>query len=224
MGEQTSVPSRKPFAWAGIAIAAVAVVVAGAYFFDIPQSSDNLTGTVTPAERYRAPQQVTAADVKLGDQSVPQLLQSDVVVKLIRDPQFQALARSPRAMEALSALAAYPQALQALASYPRALEAISSNAKWYGQYAGKPDAFAAMAAKTQALQGLAADRKAMDALSAAPKAFEAIAARHDAFAALAAMPRALDALAAHSSALAALSARPAALDAAMRASMDAAKK
>ena len=220
MTEQVSVKSDKRFAWAGIAIGAVAVVVAGAYYFDIPPSADNLSGTITPAERYRAPQQVTAADVKLGDQTIAQLLQSDAVVKLIKDPEFQALASNAKALEALSALAAYPRAMEALAAHPRAFEALASNPKAYAAYASNPKAFEAMAAKAEAFKALAADAKALAALSANAKVFEVLAAKADAF--QGAWPiKYSGALAAHAKALEALAARPSALDAAARASMDA---
>jgi anion-transporting ArsA/GET3 family ATPase len=214
-----NVPSRKPYAWAGIAIAAVAVVVAGHYLFGFPPGVDNLTGTITPAERYRAPQQISAADVKLGDQSVAQLLQNDAVVKLINDPEFQALAANRKALEALSALAAAPKALEALSAHPSAFHAIAMDAMSYKKFAGKPEALAASAEAFKKM-----NLKALEALAARPEALEAMAAHAEAFKAIAARPKALDALAAHSSALAALSARPNALDAAARASMDAKKK
>jgi hypothetical protein len=214
-----SVPSRKPYAWAGIAIAAVAVVVAGHYLFGFPPGVDNLTGTITPAERYRAPQQISAADVKLGDQGVAQLLQSDVVVKLIKDPEFQALAANSKALEALSALSAHPQALEALAAHPSAFHAIAMDAMSYKKFAGKPEALAASADAFKKM-----NPKALEALAARPQALEAMAAHAEAFKAIAAKPRALDALAAHSKALEALSARPRALEAAAAASLDAKKK
>jgi hypothetical protein len=50
----------------GATIAAVAVVVAGSYFFDVPPSSST-SGTIAPATRYRA-DQPKADDIKLGGQ------------------------------------------------------------------------------------------------------------------------------------------------------------
>lgn len=219
-----SVPSRKPYAWAGIAIAAVAVVVAGHYLFGFPPGVDNLTGTITPAERYRAPQQISAADVKLGDQGVAQLLQNDAVVKLIKDPEFQALAADPKALEAIQAVAAYPQAFEALVGYPSAFEALARNAPQASTYARDHKAFEAMAANAEAFRTLAMNKKAMESLKAQPAAFEAMARHAEAFRQLALRPKAFDAMKAHSDALARLAVRPHALDAAARASMDALKK
>ena len=103
MNQPASPAARKSATWIGVAVVGVALVGAASYYFDIPPRGDNLTGTVTPAQRYRAEQQVGAQDVKLADQSVAQALQSDVVVKLIRDPNFQTLAANPQALQALAA-------------------------------------------------------------------------------------------------------------------------
>jgi len=102
MNQPASPATRKTTMWIAIAVAGVAFVAAGSYIFDIPPSASNVAGTVQPAQRYRAEQQLTAQDVKLADQTLAQALQSDVVVKLIKDPQFQALARSPAALSALA--------------------------------------------------------------------------------------------------------------------------
>src|SRR4051812_30919511 len=51
-------------------------------------------GTVAPAERYVS-SQVGAADVTLGDTSVPQLMQTDAFDLMVRNPTFRALARDP---------------------------------------------------------------------------------------------------------------------------------
>ena len=50
--------------WAGGAVAAVAVGIA-VFVFDLPPKSEDVLGTVVPAERYRAPQ-AGAEAVKLG--------------------------------------------------------------------------------------------------------------------------------------------------------------
>src|SRR4051812_966787 len=91
MNQPASPATQKTTIWIAIAVAGVAVIAAGSYVFDIPPSSDNLAGTVQPAQRYRAEQQLSAQDVKLADQTISQLLQNDTVVKLVKDPQFQAL-------------------------------------------------------------------------------------------------------------------------------------
>jgi hypothetical protein len=78
MNQPASPSARKGATWIGVAIVGVVVVGAASYYFDIPPRGDNLTGTVTPAQRYRAEQQVGAQDVKLADQSVAQALQSEM--------------------------------------------------------------------------------------------------------------------------------------------------
>src|SRR5438067_726801 len=147
MNQPASPAARKSATWIGVAVVGVTLVGAASYYFDIPPRGDNLTGTVTPAQRYRAEQQVCAQDVKLGDASVAQALQSDVVVKLIRDPGFQALAANA---QAYSAMAAYPQAFAALARAPQTFAAAAANAQALNALAAAPQAFANAAAAAQA--------------------------------------------------------------------------
>src|SRR6266849_5785690 len=172
MNQKANPTARKSATWIGVAVVGVALVGAASYYFDIPPRGDNLTGTVTPAQRYRAEQQVGAQDVKLADQSVAQALQSDVVVKLIRDPSFQTLAAKPEALQAL---------------------AVHANA--FATMASQPAAFAAMAAHASVFQALAAHRQAMAAIQASPAFFASVAANREAFQALAATPAAMQALA-----------------------------
>jgi RNA polymerase sigma-70 factor (ECF subfamily) len=80
-----------------------------------PSSGSNVSGTVAPAERYRATQ-VKSDNVKLGDQTIALLLQDDKVDKLIKDPGFQKLAANQQAM---AALAANAKAFHAMASQRR---------------------------------------------------------------------------------------------------------
>src|SRR5436305_1567337 len=75
--------------WIGTAIAATTVVIAGLFFVSFPPGRENVSGTVAPAQRYRA-EQPKAEDVQLGDQTVPQLMQSDAFQRLINDPQMRA--------------------------------------------------------------------------------------------------------------------------------------
>src|SRR6185437_10987677 len=117
MNQPASPAARKSATWIGVAVIGVALVGAASYYFDIPPRGDNLAGTVTPAQRYRADSQIKSSDVKLADQTVAQALQSDVVVKLIRDPGFQTLAANP---EALQALAAHAQTYAVMAQQPAA--------------------------------------------------------------------------------------------------------
>ncbi|MEP7058193.1 MAG: hypothetical protein ABI809_10530 [Caldimonas sp.] len=70
--ENINNPTRRPLAnrkiWIGGAVAAVAVALVAQYGFDIPPKGENVTGTIVPAQRYRA-EQPSAADVKL-DQKI----------------------------------------------------------------------------------------------------------------------------------------------------------
>ena len=50
----------------GPTVAAVDLLVAGSYFFDVPP--DSTSGTIAPAQRYRA-DQPTSGDIKLGGQA-----------------------------------------------------------------------------------------------------------------------------------------------------------
>src|SRR5438270_436448 len=157
MNQPASPAARKSATWIGVAVVGVALVGAASYYFDIPPRGDNLTGTVTPAQRYRAEQQVGAQDVKLGDASVAQALQSDVVVKLIRDPGFQTLAANPQALQALSAhasafaaMASQPAAFAALARAPQTFAEVAMNAQALNALAAAPQAFATAAAAAQA--------------------------------------------------------------------------
>ena len=62
--------------WVGASV--LALVAAGALFAGqyIPLKSNETAGTIVPAERYRV-QQVGNTDVKLGDKTMPQLMQTD---------------------------------------------------------------------------------------------------------------------------------------------------
>src|SRR5258706_12663979 len=100
--QPASPASRKRTIWIGIAVAGIAVVAAGSYVFDIPPT-DQVPGTITPAQRYRSTDQIQTKDVKLADQSVAQALQSDAVQKLIKDPKFQEVAKDMKALAGLPA-------------------------------------------------------------------------------------------------------------------------
>src|SRR5678816_717372 len=78
----TAAPSRKRVLWIGIAVIGVAAVGIASRVLDIPPSGDNVSGTITPAQRYQSEQKLSTQDVKLADQTVTQLLQNDAVVKL----------------------------------------------------------------------------------------------------------------------------------------------
>src|SRR6266850_6142696 len=131
MNQPASPASRKRTLWIGLAVAGVALIAAGSHFLDIPPSSDNVAGTITPAQRYRAEQQLTAQDVKLADQTISQLLQNDTVVKMVRDPQFQALQ-------------AYSAVFAAMSGHAKALEVMSVNAQAFNALSGQANVFQAI--------------------------------------------------------------------------------
>ena len=55
MSQPTSGNNSQRKIWIGTGLAAVAVAVAGVYVWDTP-STDGVSGTIVPAQRYRAPQ------------------------------------------------------------------------------------------------------------------------------------------------------------------------
>jgi len=67
MNEPKPRSTKQRNVWIGTGLTALAVAVAGVYLWD-NTSSDTVSGTITPAQRYRAPQ-LTPADVKLGEKS-----------------------------------------------------------------------------------------------------------------------------------------------------------
>src|SRR6267378_1859612 len=154
MNQPASPMARKSATWIGVAVVGVALVGAASYYFDIPPRGDNLAGTVTPAQRYRAEQQVGAQDVKLADPSVAQALQSDVVVKLVRDPNFQTLAANPQALQAFSANL---HAFATMSREPAAFAAMAANAQAFQALSLHPEAFAAIAARPDVFARYAAD-------------------------------------------------------------------
>ena len=168
--------------WIGAALAAAAVVTVGIFVHDFPASGKDVAGTVAPAQRYRA-EQIKAEDVKLGDQAVTQLMQSEAFERIINDPKmralalepgFLALARQPDALINLannldSAIAmakansaqnnalannAQNNALQTLAMTPAAQQVLAQHANAFAQMARLPG-FAAMAANPAFANALA---------------------------------------------------------------------
>ncbi len=72
-GAQMSEQQRtfsKTKVWIGVAVAVAAIAV-GSQFVDYPPKGQDATGTIAPAQRYRAAQP-TADDVKLGNPSAAQ--------------------------------------------------------------------------------------------------------------------------------------------------------
>ncbi len=184
----------------GVGLALVGVVLVGHHALDFPNTGESATGTVAPAQRYRAPQ-IQAQDVKLGDQAVAQLMQSDAVERLLKDPGFQALAQNPAALQALAANA---NAFAAMAQQPKAFAAMAGNANAFAALAQNPAAFAVLAQNPSAAQAMSQNASAFAAMSAQPAALAAMAANANAFAALSQYPKAFAAIAANPSAFAAL--------------------
>jgi len=219
---------RRRNIWIGVGLAAVGAVLFGHYVLEIPAAGDNLSGTVAPAQRYRSDSQVKPTDVRLGDQSISQLLQNEDVDRLIKDPGFQALAANQSAMQgfaanasAFAALASNPAAFQAIAANPSAFSAFAANPAAFAAAAANPAAaqashpaaFAAMSANAAAFKALSANSAAMSALSANSQVFASMAAHAAAFQALSANSAAMSALSANSAAFSAMAANAAAFQA-----------
>ena len=135
--------------WIGLGLAAAGVILVGHYVFEIPPGGLDATGTVAPAQRYRAAQ-IQSKDVKLGDQAIAQAMQTDTYQRLAKDAEFRALAQSA--------------AFQALAQNPAALAALAQNSQAFAALAQNPAAFAAMANNAQAFAALAASSQAFAAM------------------------------------------------------------
>ena len=85
------ISGKKIAATAGIAL----IVATGAFgVARLYPLTGPTAGTVAPAQRYIAPQ-VGAADVTLGDTSIPQLMQTDAFEVMAHNPSFRALASEP---------------------------------------------------------------------------------------------------------------------------------
>ena len=67
-----------------IVVAGLAIVIGGVAFLggDFPTDSDQASGTIVPAERYRG-EQISSNDVQLGDESVAQLMQTDLYQHMV---------------------------------------------------------------------------------------------------------------------------------------------
>ena len=82
-----SMKTSKMLALGGLAASIAAVVYFGLGY---PPKSDQVSGTIAPAQRYRA-ESIESTAVQTGDQSIPQLMQTDTFTRLVKDPQFRAL-------------------------------------------------------------------------------------------------------------------------------------
>jgi len=180
--------------WIGTAVAAAAVVIA-AFVFNFPPRGENVSGTVAPAQRYRA-EQIKAEDVKLGDQAVAQLMQTEAFERFVRDSKMRALAQDP----AFQALARNPEALVTLARNADAVIATATSANATKAEATRAEATRAEATRAEAMRILALMPEAQEVLARYPEAFGLLA-RDPGFAALAMNPAFANALAANAAAV-----------------------
>jgi len=161
--------SAKRKAMVGGGLAIVAALIVWQFGFDSTVRSEDVAGTVVPAQRYRAPQ--GTADIRLGDQSMAQLMQNDAFVKLVRDPQIQALAREPGFIEAARILQSNPEAARIMIQYaevskkalasPEMLKAMEHNAEAARAMERAAEAAVALRASPEA-QKLLAENRALE--------------------------------------------------------------
>ena len=169
MGQPTSGSFNKRNVFIGVSVAVAAALLVSHYTLDFPGGGSSLSGTVAPAQRYRTPQ-TQAQDVKLGDQSIAQVMQSDAFDRLIKDPQVRALAQDA----SFKALAANPEAFKMMAAHPEAFAAMAARPEAFAVMAANPEAFAVMAANPEAFRSAQANPEAFRALFASPEAFAAV--------------------------------------------------
>jgi uncharacterized protein YjbI with pentapeptide repeats len=112
MSEQKNMSFRNRKLWAGGAVAVLIVGVA-IFTFDYPPKGGDVVATIVPAERYQAPQ-AGAEAIKLGDQSIAQLMQSDAFDRMIKDPEMQSLAKEANMRALAELLAANSQLSQTM--------------------------------------------------------------------------------------------------------------
>ena len=72
---------------------AVAIGAVGYFGFGIPSSNTDVVGTIAPAQRYQAAT-VGEGDVKLGDQSAAQFMQTDAFRMIQGDAKLSEAMRS----------------------------------------------------------------------------------------------------------------------------------
>lgn len=159
--------SAKRKAWIGAGIALVAVAIVVRYGFDSVPKSEDVAGTVVPAQRYRAPQ--AAPDIQLGDQSLAQLMQNDAFVKLIRDPQVQAMVREP----------GFAEAARVLLENPEAARLMIEHAELGKRALAAPELTRAIAMNAEAAQAAERAAAAAVALEASPQAKRVLAEHRD---------------------------------------------
>ncbi|MEO7338187.1 MAG: hypothetical protein ABIV63_16565, partial [Caldimonas sp.] len=133
--------------WAGGAVAVLAVGVA-LVAFDLPPKSGDVVGTIAPAERYRAPDSTEA--VKLGDQTVAQLMQNDTFDRVIKDPQMKALSQDAGIRVLAQVLSRSPEASRLMLANIESSRAASENVALAQAMLGNVEASRAELAAIQA--------------------------------------------------------------------------
>ena len=78
-----------------IVAAFVAGVALGYVVSMAPQQDDGMSGTIAPAERYRA-EQPGEDSIRLGDEALAELMQSDVFIEAVSDPDISAMLADAR--------------------------------------------------------------------------------------------------------------------------------
>ncbi|NOR20635.1 MAG: hypothetical protein GQ538_11175, partial [Xanthomonadales bacterium] len=94
-----------------IVLAGLAIVIGGVAFIggDFPAGSDQASGTIVPAERYRG-EQISSEDIVLGDDSIAQFMQTDEF-ELLRNDEVFLEAISQEAFQTALANESFQQAL-----------------------------------------------------------------------------------------------------------------
>ncbi|MBT8132734.1 MAG: hypothetical protein KJO35_10725, partial [Gammaproteobacteria bacterium] len=103
-----------------LAIFAMAIGVVAYYGVKYPIPNDSVSGTVAPAERFRG-EQLSSDDVTLGNESMAQLMQTDLYQQMIDDPELALAFTDSKFLAAVSS----PE-MQALYKNQATIEAISS--------------------------------------------------------------------------------------------------
>ena len=87
-----------------LAVVGIVVIAGVAYVADIyPPADESLTGSVVPAERYRAEKSATSSSrLALGDESVAQFMQTDLYQQIISDRELAAAFASDAFRQALA--------------------------------------------------------------------------------------------------------------------------
>jgi anti-sigma factor RsiW len=193
--QQSAIGSGNRKLWVGGAVAALAVGIA-MFAFDYPPKSENVVGTIAPAERYRAAG--TAEAVKLGDQTIAQLMQNDSFDRMVKDPELKALSQDAGMRSLARILAKNPEASRVMVAHVEASKAAAENVALAQKMMQNVDMSRAVYADLRAGRTPAADRMELaKAMSLKLDAANAILANVDASRMALAAPQAALAIAAN---------------------------